>query len=122
MINIDKIDDTESKELLQRSLQNKQFINDNGGTTKLLELFVNLPLAIIQVAVYLNTKGGTIAKYLRIYEDSSNNVIRLLSKDFKDIRRHCDGPGQMSPDESLRHLTTSGWTYISAPSPLLFLP
>jgi hypothetical protein len=51
-------------------------------------LLVNLPLTIIQAAVYLNAKDSTITKYLRIYKESSDNVIKLLSKDFKDISRY----------------------------------
>jgi tetratricopeptide (TPR) repeat protein len=88
VINIDEMDDTESRELLQQSLQNKQLINDYQGTTKLLELLAHLPLAIMQAAAYLNAKGSTISEYLRIYEESSDNTIKLLSKDFEDIMRY----------------------------------
>jgi hypothetical protein len=56
--------------------------------TTLLKSLVNLPLAIMQAAAYLNAKGSTIAEYLKIYEESSDNVIKLLSKDFRDIRRY----------------------------------
>jgi tetratricopeptide (TPR) repeat protein len=94
VIDIDEMDGEESRELFQRSLQNKELINDDSGTTKLLELLVNLPLAIVQAAAYLNAKGSTIAEYLRIYEESSDNVIKLLSKDFEDVRRY---PGIKNP-------------------------
>ena len=93
VIDIDEMDDEESKELLQRSLQNKQLVNDHSGT-KLLELLVNLPLAIMQAAAYLNAKGSTITEYLRLYEESSDNTVKLLSKDFEDIRRY---PGMKNP-------------------------
>jgi hypothetical protein len=63
VIDIDEMDDRESRELLQRSLQKKQLINDDSSTTKLLEWLVNLPLAIMQAAAYLNAKGSTIAEY-----------------------------------------------------------
>jgi hypothetical protein len=88
VIDIDEMDDRESRELLQRSLQNKQLIEDKDGVTTLLKSLVNLPLAIMQAAAYINAKGSTIAEYLRIYEESSDNVIKLLSKDFEDIRRY----------------------------------
>ena len=94
VIDIDGMDDIESRELLQRSLQNKQLTKDEDSTTELLKLLVNLPLAIMQVAAYLNTIGSTIAEYLRIYKESSGNVIKLLSKDFEDIRRY---PGIKNP-------------------------
>jgi hypothetical protein len=87
VIDIEEMDNRESRELLQRSLQNKQLIEDEDSTTTLLKLVVNLPLAIMQAAAYLNAKGSTIADYLRIYKDSSDNIIKLLSKDFEDIRR-----------------------------------
>ena len=94
VIDIDEMDDRESRELLQRSLQKKQLINDDSSITKLLESLINLPLAIMQAAAYLNAKGSTIAEYLRIYEESSDNIIKLLSKDFEDIRRY---PGMKNP-------------------------
>jgi tetratricopeptide (TPR) repeat protein len=90
VIDVEEMADAESIELLQRSLQNKQLMEDKGGTTNLLKLLVNLPLAIMQAAAYLNAKSITIAEYLRIYEESSDNVIKLLSKDFEDIRRYPD--------------------------------
>ncbi|KAH6699042.1 hypothetical protein BKA61DRAFT_583080 [Leptodontidium sp. MPI-SDFR-AT-0119] len=88
VIVVGEMDDKEARKLLQRSLQQKQLINDDSGITKLLELLVNLPLAIMQAAAYLNTKVSTINEYLRIYEESSENVIKLLSKDFGDVRRY----------------------------------
>lgn len=68
VIEIDKMGDKESRELFQGSLHNKQLINDNVSTTKILELLVNLPLAIMQAAAYLYVNDITIAEYLRIYE------------------------------------------------------
>jgi tetratricopeptide (TPR) repeat protein len=94
VIDIDEMNDEESRELLQRSLQNNRLLNDNNSITKLLELLVNLPLAIMQAAAYLNAKSSTITEYLRIYEESSDNIIKLLSKDFEDIRRY---PGMKNP-------------------------
>jgi tetratricopeptide (TPR) repeat protein len=49
-----------------------------------------LPLAIMQAVAYLNAKSATIGEYLRIYEESSDSVIKLLSKDFDDRRRYPD--------------------------------
>ena len=94
VIDIEEMDDAESRELLKTSLQNKRLIEDEDGTTKLLKLLVNLPLAIMQAVAYLNAKGATIAEYLRIYEESSDSVIKLLSKDFEDRRRY---PGMKNP-------------------------
>jgi tetratricopeptide (TPR) repeat protein len=90
VVDVNEMDDVESRHLLERSLQNKQLIEDKNSTAKLLISLVNLPLAIMQAAAYLNAKGCNIAEYLKIYEGSSGNVIKLLSKDFEDIRRYPD--------------------------------
>ena len=88
IIDVDEMDNDESKELLKRSLQNKQLIEDIESINTLLALLVNLPLAIMQAVAYLNAKGCTIAEYLRIYKESSDNTIKLLSKGFEDVRRY----------------------------------
>ncbi|RDW57769.1 hypothetical protein BP5796_12570 [Coleophoma crateriformis] len=90
VIDIDEMDDEESNELLRQSVPNKILLQDKESTTKLLQLLVNLPLAIMQAAAYLNAKTCTVSEYLRIYSESSNNVIQLLSKDFEDKRRYPD--------------------------------
>jgi tetratricopeptide (TPR) repeat protein len=88
VIGIEEMDDEESRELFSRSLQNKQLLKDNTGVIKLLELLVNLPLAIVQAAAYLNENTTTIAQYLQIYEESSDGFIQLLSEDFEDEGRY----------------------------------
>lgn len=54
VISAEEMDDKESRELFSRSLQNKELLKDNSGVTKLLKLLVNVPLAIVQAAAYLN--------------------------------------------------------------------
>jgi hypothetical protein len=85
---VNKIDNTKSKELLQQNVYKKKLIDNNISIKKLLNLLTNLLLTIIQATAYLNTNGYTIAEYLRIYQKSNNNVIRLLNKDFQDSRRY----------------------------------
>jgi hypothetical protein len=84
VITIEEIDNAESRELLKTGLQNQQLVEDEDSTSRLLNLLVNLPLAIMQAVAYLNAKCATIAEYLRIYEENSNSVIKLLSKEFED--------------------------------------
>jgi hypothetical protein len=90
VIDIDEMDDDESKELLQRSLQKKHLIKDEDSTMKLLKSLVNLPLAIMQAAAFLNANTCTIAEYLKIYKENNDNVVKLLSEDFEDIWRYPD--------------------------------
>ena len=90
VIRVEEMNEAESRRLLKAGLQNPRLVEDEGGTTKLLKLLANLPLAIMQAVAYLNAKGATIAEYLRIYEESSENTIKLLSKDFEERRRYPD--------------------------------
>jgi tetratricopeptide (TPR) repeat protein len=94
VIRVEEMNETESRKLLKTGLQNQQLVEDAGGTTKLLKLLTNLPLAIMQAVAYLNAKDSTIAEYLKIYEESSENTIKLLSKDFEERRRY---PGMKNP-------------------------
>ncbi|KAH6679336.1 putative kinesin light chain [Halenospora varia] len=94
VIDTNEMNNEESRDLLRRNLQNKRLMDDDSSATKLLELLVNFPLAIMQAAAYMNAKSSSIAEYLRIYQGSNDNIIELLSKDFKDTRRY---PGMKNP-------------------------
>jgi hypothetical protein len=94
VIDINEMDDEESRQLLQRSIQNKDLIKDSDEASRLLKLLHNLPLAIIQAAAYLDANSITIAKYLGIYEESTNTSIELLSRGFEGIWSY---PGTKDP-------------------------
>jgi nucleoside phosphorylase len=89
IIDIEEMNDSESRKLLERSLHNKQLISDLDETKQLLMMLVNLPLAIIQAASYLNSKrNATITQYLEIFQESDKEVIELLSKGFGNQTRY----------------------------------
>ena len=94
VIEIEEMTDKESIDLLKKSLQNPRLLENRDGTTQLLKLLVNLPLAIMQAAAYLNENSTTIIRYLKIYEECNNSFIKLLSKDFEDEGRY---PGMKNP-------------------------
>jgi tetratricopeptide (TPR) repeat protein len=88
VVEVGEMSFSESKELLQKSLQNKRLLEDQDGTAMVLTLLVNLPLAIMQAAAYLNSKSTTILQYLELYKESSKNEITLLEMDFKGRWRY----------------------------------
>ncbi|KAF4630922.1 hypothetical protein G7Y89_g7212 [Cudoniella acicularis] len=88
VISIGMMDDSESRELLQTSLQKKNLLDDTRSTSKLLELLANLPLAIKQAGAFLNKKNTTISKYVNMLENSNDTQIKLLAKDFEDKWRY----------------------------------
>lgn len=56
VIEVEDMTDAEARELLEKNLRDKRQLENEQGTKKLLKLLVNLPLAIMQAAAYLNAK------------------------------------------------------------------
>jgi hypothetical protein len=54
----------------------------------LLRELTYLPLAIIQVIAYINKNESTLTKYLLLLIEKEEEIIDLLSKDFKDKGRY----------------------------------
>ncbi|CAG8973142.1 hypothetical protein HYALB_00008673 [Hymenoscyphus albidus] len=90
VISVDKMETSESMELLRSTLYNQQLIQDELGAKELLERLVHLPLAIAQSVAYINTQQITIRKYLELYRNSDKTLINLLSSPFKAQRRYSD--------------------------------
>ena len=88
VIDVEEMDDTESRALFKKALQNPGLFDNENGTTQLLRLLINLPLAIMQAAAYLNENCTTISRYLKIYEECDDGFIKLLGKDFEDEGRY----------------------------------
>jgi hypothetical protein len=60
-------------------------------TSTLLERLAYLPLAIVQVAAYININDVSIPVYLDFLSDFEENVIEFLSEDFQTKERYKDG-------------------------------
>jgi hypothetical protein len=80
--------ETESLELLETSLTGKRLTKDRDSTTRLLELLTYLPLVIKQASAYINENQISTTRYLEIYQSDDDELIYLLSKDFKDHERY----------------------------------
>ncbi|OWT42405.1 kinesin light chain 3 [Pochonia chlamydosporia 170] len=78
---------TEATELLQTNLTTNQ-TSDIESNMELLDFLTDLPLAIKQASAYMAETGITTARYLHHYRSSDKNMIRLLSRDFKDQGRY----------------------------------
>ena len=72
------------KSLIKRDLR-------NGATTaELLDELTCLPLAIAQAAAYLNMNRMPIAKYLRLLRNTEQDIVGLMSREFRDDTRYKD--------------------------------
>ncbi len=69
-------------ELLQKNLKEDQIRSES--TMDLLDLLVDLPLAIKQASAYMAKTGVSTTKYLKYCQSSDQKMIKLLSKDFED--------------------------------------
>ncbi|KAN0070697.1 hypothetical protein V8E54_010862 [Elaphomyces granulatus] len=88
MINICQMDDKMAIDLLRASLIDKNLVNDHQTTTQLLHQLSCLPLAITQVASYINETGTSVATYLSLLQSQENVMVELLSQDFEDEWRY----------------------------------
>jgi tetratricopeptide (TPR) repeat protein len=72
---------------LTRSLIKKDLLCDSTATTDLLRELTCLPLAIAQAAAYLNKNGISIRDYLRLLQNTEQDIVDLMSKEFRDDTR-----------------------------------
>jgi hypothetical protein len=82
------MDDKMATELLRASLIDKNLVNDHQITTQLLHQLSCLPLAITQVASYINEAEISVATYLSLLHSQKNVMVELLSQDFEDEWRY----------------------------------
>ncbi|RDW57821.1 hypothetical protein BP5796_12622 [Coleophoma crateriformis] len=79
----------EAQHVLGNYLSQKDLLKDEAKVMRLLDLLTYLPLAIVQAAAFLEqNKDTSIAKYIDHFEDTNEETIKLLSKDFEDQYRY----------------------------------
>jgi len=88
VMRLDKMDLSDSQKLLEISLIEQGLIEEQDVTTKLLDNLTHLPLAIKQAAAYMNENTMSASNYLKIYEESDEELIYLLSEEFEDHGRY----------------------------------
>jgi nucleoside phosphorylase/tetratricopeptide (TPR) repeat protein len=77
-------------EILRKSLIKKDLLNDHEAAIALLRELACLPLAITQVAAYINEKDISLSEYTALLHENEPDVIELLSEDFGDEGRYKD--------------------------------
>jgi tetratricopeptide (TPR) repeat protein len=90
VMELQRMEKDKALQMLQDLLLNPEILDDVDATSKLLEELTFLPLAIVQAAAFINRNDETIENYLRLLDDSEENVIRLLSEDFEVDGRYTD--------------------------------
>jgi tetratricopeptide (TPR) repeat protein len=90
-IEVKKMDDNESKELLEKKLKEDRI--DPGDLSTLSSRLEHLPLALVQAAAYMKVTSVSISRYLELLDKSYQN---LLSKDFDTVGRDSERPREVA--------------------------
>ena len=78
----------DAADFLEKSLIEKELLDDGATTRKLLDELAYLPLAIRQAAAYLNMNKMPITKYLRLLRSTEQEAVGLINKEFLDDTRY----------------------------------
>ncbi|KAH8621002.1 hypothetical protein IG631_24344, partial [Alternaria alternata] len=90
VLELGAMDRQDAATFLTKSLTRKTLLCDDATTTELLDELTYLPLAIAQAAAYLNRNRMPVAKYLQLLRSTEQDLVRLLSREFRDETRYKD--------------------------------
>ncbi|KAH7133076.1 hypothetical protein B0J13DRAFT_93028 [Dactylonectria estremocensis] len=90
VLDVPEMERDEAVNYLERSLVNRDLLDDQQGVDELLCLLTYLPLAITQAAAYLNENFINISEYLRLFENTDQDMVELLSNEYHDDTRYQD--------------------------------
>jgi tetratricopeptide (TPR) repeat protein len=87
VLELGPMDRQDASEFLEKLIRKDLFRNIESRDALLDELTC-LPLAISQAAAYLNKTGMSIAKYLQLLRSTEQDLIDLMSREFRDNTRY----------------------------------
>jgi hypothetical protein len=89
-IQVGRMDDDETAQLLRARLRGIDAASDESWA--LSSRLEHLPLAFVQAAAFIQESSITIGEYLRLLDESEQNVIDLLSEESKTDGRDSETP------------------------------
>ncbi|KPM40541.1 hypothetical protein AK830_g6022 [Neonectria ditissima] len=96
LVSMPKMDFSEAKGLLEKSLIDVDQLEDDELVTRLLEKLTFLPLAIAQAAAYMSMHEMPLTSYLRLCESTSQDMIELMSESFLDDSHYTESQGAVA--------------------------
>lgn len=84
VLDLQEMSRQEGVDLLEKSLVQKGQLKNQDIVSELLKELTYLPLAIAQVAEYLNKNEKSIEDYLHMYRKTDGDKIKLLSSKYRD--------------------------------------
>ncbi|KAK4220954.1 kinesin light chain 3, partial [Podospora fimiseda] len=89
-IEVGKMDQGESKQLLQEKLEADDL--DPEDLSTLSSRLEHLPLALVQAAAFIHEKTISVSRYLQLLNESDQNFVDLLSNEFETVGRDSEAP------------------------------
>ena len=87
VVEVQEMDDQEAETFFKKSLIQELRCNEV-IVAELLKELTYLPLAIAQAAAYINSTNVSVQVYLSLLQNTEQNTVSLLSREFHDNTRH----------------------------------
>ncbi|KAF7510532.1 hypothetical protein GJ744_006378 [Endocarpon pusillum] len=87
-VELGEMNEDEATKMLRSLLSKPETHTDLNAILIMLQKLTYLPLAIVQAAAYINKNNVSIRAYLELLCDTDENVIKLLSKNFRAEGRY----------------------------------
>lgn len=86
----------EATSFLEKSLLQKDKLQNNGVVAELVEKFTYIPLAIAQAAAYMNMNQASVEEYMRLLRLTDQDMIQLLRRRFRDGTHYHSSQGAVA--------------------------
>jgi tetratricopeptide (TPR) repeat protein len=96
IMKLSEMDDHDAKALLQSSLLEKDQMQDTALIDKLLHELAYLPLAITQASAYMRVNEISVNEYLRLLQNTDQDMVELLSCGFRDSTHYDPSQGAVA--------------------------
>ncbi|KAK2035422.1 hypothetical protein LX32DRAFT_606668 [Colletotrichum zoysiae] len=93
IIEIEKMDQNETGQLLQKMLGKGASIEEAASLSARLEY---LPLALVQAAAFIQENSISISEYLQLLDESDETLVGQLSEPFSTVGRDSDVPNELT--------------------------
>ncbi|KAH7203372.1 hypothetical protein BKA60DRAFT_527350 [Fusarium oxysporum] len=96
IVKLSEMDDQDAKTLLKSSLIEKDQMQDTALIDKLLHKLAYLPLAITQASAYMKVNEISVNEYLRLLQNTEQDMVELLSCGFRDSTHYDSSQGAVA--------------------------
>ncbi|KAL2197093.1 hypothetical protein P885DRAFT_68976 [Corynascus similis CBS 632.67] len=90
LIEVGKMDEGETNQLLRTSLDGISFTSNE--TSTLSSRLEQLPLALVQAAAFIQENSIDVSKYLELLDSNDQHLVDLLSEEFETDGRNSETP------------------------------